>query len=145
MASLGHNELKKGGSHYRQPKQNMTHRLQTFGIQVNSLVPGKPGCNFKNANFNLVLLNGIFRLSYKNTLKEMPRDPPDDKSTYYIGSGNGFVPSHFKRFICAWHCLPCKPVFSNSSPPNFPKFIAQLWEIPEPQCFMTLLFDPFQT
>ena len=48
---------------------------------VNSLAPGRPGCHFKTAIFNLVLLIGIFTSSKDNTLRWMPRDLTDDKST----------------------------------------------------------------
>ena len=47
----------------------------------NSLAPGRPGCQFKTAIFNLVLLIGIFTSSKDNALRWMPRDLTDDKST----------------------------------------------------------------
>ena len=47
----------------------------------NSLAPGRPGCHFKTAIFNLVLLIGIFTSSGDNALRWMPKDPTDDKST----------------------------------------------------------------
>ena len=50
-------------------------------LSFNSLAPGRPGCHFKTAIFNLVLLIGIFTLSKDNTLRWMPRDLTDDKST----------------------------------------------------------------
>ena len=46
---------------------------------VNSLVPRKYRCNFKNAYLKPVLQIRIFRYSYDNALKWMPRDPTDDK------------------------------------------------------------------
>ena len=53
-----------------------------FGCQtINSLAPGRPRCHFKTAIFNLVLLIGIFTLSKDNSLRWMPRDLTDDKST----------------------------------------------------------------
>ena len=48
---------------------------------VNSLAPGRPGCDFKTAIFNLVLLIGIFTSSNDNALRWMPWDLTDDKST----------------------------------------------------------------
>ena len=48
---------------------------------INSLAPGRPGCDFKTAIFNLVLLIGIFTSSEDNALRWMPRDLTDDKST----------------------------------------------------------------
>ena len=48
---------------------------------VNSLAPGRFGCNFKNSIFKLALLIGIFKSSYNNILKWMPQDLTDDKST----------------------------------------------------------------
>ena len=50
-------------------------------ICVNTLAPGRPGCNFKTAIFNLVLLIGILTSSKDNALRWMPRDLTDDKST----------------------------------------------------------------
>ena len=47
----------------------------------NSLAPGRPGCYFKTAMFDLVLLIGIFTLSNNNALRWMPWDLTDDKST----------------------------------------------------------------
>ena len=50
-------------------------------ISLNSLAPGTPGCHFKTAIFNLVLLIGIFTSSNDNALRWMPWDLTDDKST----------------------------------------------------------------
>ena len=49
--------------------------------QINSLAPRRPGCHFKTAIFNFVLLIGISTLSKDNALRWMPRDLTDDKST----------------------------------------------------------------
>ena len=48
---------------------------------INSLAPGKSGCDFKNSIFNFVSLTGICRTSYANTLRWMPRDLSNGKST----------------------------------------------------------------
>ena len=48
---------------------------------VNSLAPGKSGCDSKNGIFNLVLLIGIFRSFHNNALRWMSEDLNDDKST----------------------------------------------------------------
>ena len=48
---------------------------------INSLAPGRPGCHFETAIFNLVLLIGFFTSSKDNALRWMPRDLTDDKST----------------------------------------------------------------
>ena len=48
---------------------------------LNSLAPGRPGCHFKTAIFNLVLLIGFFRSSNDNPPRWMPWDLTDDKST----------------------------------------------------------------
>ena len=53
----------------------------TGGHWVNSLAPGRTGCHFKTANFNLVLLIVIFTSSKDNALRWMPRKLTDDKST----------------------------------------------------------------
>ena len=50
-------------------------------IRFNSLAPGRPGCHFKTAIFNLVLLISIFTSSNDNALKWMPWDLTNDKST----------------------------------------------------------------
>ena len=47
----------------------------------NSLAPGRPGCHYKTAIFNLVLLIGIFTSSKDNALRWMPWHLTDDKST----------------------------------------------------------------
>ena len=59
-------------------QQNITC---TWCWTINSLAPGRPGCNFKTAIFNLVLLIGILTSSKDNALRWMPRDLTDDKST----------------------------------------------------------------
>ena len=43
--------------------------------------PGRPGCHFKTAIFNLLLLIGIFTSSKDNAFRWMPWDLTDDKST----------------------------------------------------------------
>ena len=44
-------------------------------------LPGRFGCDFINAIFNLVLPFGIFRSSYVKALRWLPQDLTDDKST----------------------------------------------------------------
>ena len=53
----------------------------TTGRWDNSLASGRSKCDFKNVIFNLALLIGIFKSSYDNVLRWMPRDLTDDKST----------------------------------------------------------------
>ena len=48
---------------------------------INSLDPVKYGCNFKNSIYNLDLLIGIFRSSHFITLRWLPQDLADIKST----------------------------------------------------------------
>ena len=55
------------------------HNLEKLG--VNSLASGRPGCHFKTAIFNLVLLIGILTSSKDDTLRWMPRNLMDNKST----------------------------------------------------------------
>ena len=50
----------------------------------NSLAPGRSECYSKNVIFILVLLIGIFRSSHDNTLRWMPEDLTDDKSTLVL-------------------------------------------------------------
>ena len=50
---------------------------------LNSLVPGRPGCHFKTAIYNLVLLIGLFRSSNGNAPRWMPWDLMDDQSTLF--------------------------------------------------------------
>ena len=52
-----------------------------FETHINSLAPGRPGCHFKTAIVNLVLLIAIFTSSNDNALRWMPWDLTDDKST----------------------------------------------------------------
>ena len=52
-----------------------------YFTNVYSLAPGRPGCHFKAAIFNLVLLIGIFTSSNHNAHRRMPWDFTDDKST----------------------------------------------------------------
>ena len=66
-------------------------------LSLNELTHGPLGdldSIFKNANFNLGLLIGIFISSYDNALTLMSWDLTDEKSTF--GSGNGLVPSSHK-------------------------------------------------
>ena len=51
-------------------------------VSFNSLAPGRPGCHFKTAIFNLVLLIGVFTASNDNALRWMPWHLTDDKSTW---------------------------------------------------------------
>ena len=48
---------------------------------LNSLIPGRSGCNIKNVIFNLVLLIGLVRFADGNALRWMPEKLTDDKST----------------------------------------------------------------
>ena len=57
------------------------HTLSLIFIPINSLAPGRSGCDSKNGIFSLVLLIGIFRSSHDNALRWMPRDLTDVKST----------------------------------------------------------------
>ena len=47
----------------------------------NSLTPERFGYDYKNVIFSLALQTGIFRSSYENVIRWMPRDLTDDKST----------------------------------------------------------------
>ena len=51
------------------------------GPAFNSLAPGRPGCHFKTAIFNLVSLINFFRSSNDNAPRWMPWDLTDGKST----------------------------------------------------------------
>ena len=55
--------------------------LHWTGSQLNSLAPGRSGCDSKNKSFNLVFLIDIFKSSHDNALWWMPWDLTDDKST----------------------------------------------------------------
>ena len=63
------------------PSELPSRLYRGYTERINSLAPGRPGCHFKTAIFNLVLLIGIFTLSKDNALIWMPRDLTDDKST----------------------------------------------------------------
>ena len=50
-------------------------------VYFNSLAPGRPGCHFKTAIFNLILLIGFFRSFHNNAPRWMLWDLTDGKST----------------------------------------------------------------
>ena len=52
----------------------------SYCITINSLSPGRFGCDFKNTIFYLALLISIFRSPCDNTLRWMPCDFTGDKS-----------------------------------------------------------------
>ena len=54
---------------------------RTSAKWINSLAAGRPGCHFKTAIFNLVLLIGFFRSSNDYAPRWMQWDLMDDKST----------------------------------------------------------------
>ena len=62
-------------------KLGATFYITHWNDHINSLAAGRPGCHFKTAIFNLVLLIGIFTSSNDNALGWMPWDLTDDKST----------------------------------------------------------------
>ena len=71
---------------WRTPCVYLTSATRIFqdnyvNTMVNSLAPGRPGCHFKTAIFNLVLLIGFFRSSNDNAPRWMSWDLTDDKST----------------------------------------------------------------
>ena len=51
---------------------------------VNSLVPGRSQCDFKNTILSLGLLIEIFRFSYDIAFRWMPWGIPDEKSTLVL-------------------------------------------------------------
>ena len=56
-------------------------RVNNISWFINSLVPGRCGCNHKNAIFKCVLVVDIFRSSYESLLRWMLENLFDDKST----------------------------------------------------------------
>ena len=56
------------------------YNLGSF-LSVNSLAPGRTGCHFRSAIFNLVLLISIFTSSNDNAHRWMPWDLTHNKST----------------------------------------------------------------
>ena len=56
-------------------------RTRSTESPFNSLAPGRPGCHFKTAIFNIVLLNVFSRSSNDNAPRWMRWDLTDDKST----------------------------------------------------------------
>ena len=71
-------------------------------FEVNSLAPGKSGCDFKNSIFNLVSMTGICKTSYANILRWMPQDLTDGKSTLVqVMAWCRQAPSHYLS-----HCWP---------------------------------------
>ena len=53
----------------------------TVWYPINSLAPGRSGCNFENVVFKLALLICIFKSSYDNVARWIPQEPTDSKST----------------------------------------------------------------
>ena len=53
----------------------------SYILIINSLVPGRSGCNFVNEIFCLAFLIGIFESSYDNTIRWMLWDCTNDNST----------------------------------------------------------------
>ena len=78
QCSVGYNHINGLAQDCGNKTANMLKLLQTY---INSLAPGRPGCHFKTAIFNLVLLIGIFTSSKDNALRWMPWDLAGDKST----------------------------------------------------------------
>ena len=56
-------------------------RVNNISWYINSLVPGRCGCDLKNPIFKRVLVIGIFRSSYEGLLRWMLQNLSDDKST----------------------------------------------------------------
>ena len=56
-------------------------KIHSAGHEWTQLSTERSGCDFKNTIFNLLLWSGIFRSSHDNTLRWMPRDFTDNKST----------------------------------------------------------------
>ena len=56
-------------------------RFSWWCHEVNSLAPGKSGCNFENVVFKLALLICIFKSFYDNVARWIPQDLTDNKST----------------------------------------------------------------
>ena len=72
------------GLHYIWMSYVCYHLISWVGYQplpFNPLGPGSPGCHFKTAIFNLVLLIDFFRSFNDNAPRWMPWDLTDDKST----------------------------------------------------------------
>ena len=89
---------------------------------INSLAPERPGCHFKTAIFNLVLLIGFLRSSNDNALRWKPWDLTDDKSTLVqVMAWCRQAASHYLSQCWPSSMLPygfTKPQWVNSSPPG---------------------------
>ena len=66
---------------WRPDRHSSCRCISIITVMFNSLTPGRPGCHFKTAIFNLVLLIRIFTSSNDNALRWMPWHLTDDKST----------------------------------------------------------------
>ena len=74
--------------------RSKVHCKLYFPYFVNSLAPGRSGCDFKNTFFNIVFLIGTFRFPHDNR----PKMIATGLHWWYVnsGSGNGLVPSDNK-------------------------------------------------
>ena len=89
-----------------------------------SLAPGRSWCDFKTAIFNLVLLIGIFKSSYDNLLRWMPRDFAGDKSKLVqVMAWCRQATSHYLN-----QCLPRSPTPYGVTRPQWVKKISGLMQ-----------------
>ena len=88
-------------------------------LAIDSLAPGRPGCHFKTAIFNFVLLIGIFTSSNDNALRWIPGDLADDKSTLVQ--------------VMAW----CRQATSHYLSQCWPSSMSP-YGMPRPQCVLML-------
>ena len=76
--------------------------------RIISLAPGRHRCHFKTANFNLILLIGIFTSSKDNAMRWMPRDLTDDESTLVQ--------------VMAWCCQATRHYLNQCWPRSLPPY-----------------------
>ena len=104
---------------------NMSNRPWPF---VNSLAPGWPGCHFKAAIFNLILLIGIFISCKDNAPRWMPRDFTDDKSALVrVMAWCRQATSHYRNQCWSRSLPPCgvtRPRWVNKNKTTFIKQVA---------------------
>ena len=79
-----------------QKRHHIAHLLGArCGAYINLLAPGRPGCHFETAIFNLVLLIGIFTSSKDDALRWMPRDLTDKSTLVHVMTWCRQATSHY--------------------------------------------------
>ena len=109
---------------------------------LNSLAPGRPGCHFKTAIFNLVLLIGFFRSSNDNAPRWMSWDLMDGKSTMVqVMAWNRQTTSHYLSQCWPSSISPygvTRPQWVKGNKQNIPRIMHMVFIL---SCFVDVATD----